>query len=63
VIQEVVARFFTGQGEDVVYGPGRSVGPVLAARLNSMPCSNWSSQASSRKGLNRMRAPRRRSSY
>src|SRR5204862_7430827 len=38
------------------------VGPVLAARLNSMSCSYWSSQASSRKGLNRMRAPRRRSS-
>src|SRR6266481_8779295 len=37
------------------------VGPVLAARLNSMSCSYWSSQASSRKGLSCMRAPRRRS--
>lgn len=27
------------------------VGPVLAARLNSMSCSYWSSQASSRKAL------------
>src|SRR5882724_3676013 len=37
------------------------VGPVLAARLNSMSCSYWSSQASSRKGLSCTRAPRRRS--
>src|SRR4051812_23392635 len=36
------------------------VGPVLAARLNSMSCSYWSSQASSRKGLSCMRAPRKR---
>src|ERR1700693_2468138 len=46
VVQEAVARFVVGEGEDVVYGPGRS---VLAARLNSMSCSYWSSQASSRK--------------
>src|SRR6516162_7479807 len=37
------------------------VGPVLAARLKSMSCSYWSSQASSRKGLSCMRAPRRKS--
>src|SRR5438067_3057121 len=37
------------------------IGPVLAARLNSMSCSYWSSQASSRKGLSCMRAPRRKS--
>ena len=39
------------------------VGPVLAARLNSMSCSYWSSQASSRKGLSCMRAPRRKSRF
>jgi hypothetical protein len=46
VIQEAVARFVIGEREDLVYGPG---GPVLAARLNSMSCSYWSSQASSRR--------------
>src|SRR5215472_9757521 len=39
------------------------VGPVLAARLNSMSCSYWSSQASSKKGLSCIRAPRKRSSF
>src|SRR5215467_5054130 len=36
------------------------VGPVLAARLNSMSCSYWSSQSSSRNGLSCMPAPRTR---
>jgi hypothetical protein len=36
-------------------------GPVLAARLNSMSCSYWSSQASSKKGLSCIQAPQRRS--
>ena len=55
-VEEAMARFVVGEGEDVVYRPDRS---VLAARLNSMWCSYWSSQASSRKGLSCMRAPRR----
>src|SRR6201998_4687024 len=39
------------------------VGPVLAARLNSIPCSYWSSQASSRKGLSCTQLPRGRISF
>ena len=58
VVQEAVTRFVVGEGEDVVYGPGR---PGARSEIEFYVVFVQASQASSKKGLSCMQATQRRS--